>query len=217
MSFDRELFVLLNQHWTHPGLDWWAALVRATEIWAIPALVVIALVAWRGSARARSACALCLLVFIVGDACFVRTLKIVSSRPRPAAVLEGVRSVRLARVEPRIRALALPLDIQVLPDVRMGEKPRSFPSGHAWNSFAIATVLTLFSRRWGWLAFLPAFSVGIARVHAGLHWPTDVLASAILSPPCTLGLVVVLERSWLAIAPLRWRERLPGILQAPSA
>lgn len=217
MSLDHRLFVLINQHWTNAGLDWWSALVRATEIWLIPALIIVALVAWRGSPRARSTGALCLLVFAIGDAGFVRTLKIVSQRPRPMAVLDGVRSVRLARIEPRVLALAQPLDIQVIAAAAPGEKPRSFPSGHAWNSFAIATLLALSWRRWGWLAFLPALLVGLARVHAGLHWPTDVLASAILSPPATLGLIVVIERTWQRFAPTRWRERLPGILQAPTA
>jgi undecaprenyl-diphosphatase len=214
VSLDAELFVLINQHWTHPVLDWWAALVRASELWLVPAVVTAAVVWWRGSARARSACMLCLLVLAIGDGCFVRTLKIVSARPRPSAVLSDVRSVRLARVEPRVRALAMPLLVERLEAPSSGEKPRSFPSGHAWNSFAIATVITLFSRRWGWLAFLPAFAVGLARVHAGLHWPSDVLASAVLSPPCTLGLVVVLERAWLAVAPPAWRDRLPGVLRA---
>ena len=91
MSLDHQLFVLINQHWTNAGLDWWSALVRATEIWLVPALIVLALVAWRGSARARSAGALCVLVFALGDAGFVRTLKIVSQRPRPMAVLDGVK------------------------------------------------------------------------------------------------------------------------------
>ena len=217
MSLDHELFVLVNSHWTNAALDWWSALVRATEIWLVPALLVIVLVAWRGSPRARSACALAILVFVLGDAGFVRTLKIVSQRPRPMAVLDGVRSVRLAHVEPRILALAQPLDIEILASKRVGDEPRSFPSGHAWNSFAVATIIALFWRRWGWLAFVPAALVGLARVHAGLHWPSDVLASAVLSPPCSLGLVVALESAWHSFAPARWRERLPGILRAPAA
>lgn len=215
MSFDRELFVLVNSGWTNPALDWWSALVRASELWILPALVALALVAWRGSARARSAAVLAVIVFVVGDAGFVRTLKVVSQRPRPAEVLDGVRSVRLARVKPRALALARPLDIRVLGPAAPTGEPRSFPSGHAWNCFAIATVLALAWRRWGWLAFLVAIAVGFARVHAGLHWPTDVLASALLSPACTLGVVVVLERAWAAWARPRWREMLPGILEAP--
>jgi undecaprenyl-diphosphatase len=147
---------------------------------------------------------------------FVRTLKVVFHRPRPMAVLDGVRSVRLANVEPQILALAEPLDIRVLEAAVANQVPRSFPSGHGWNAFGIATILAICCRRWGWLAFLPAAAIGIARVHAGVHWPTDVIASAIVAPPCTLGLAFVIERAWLARAPPRWRERLPGILQAPA-
>lgn len=61
----------------------------------------------------------------------------------------------------------------------------SFPSGHTTSSFAVATVLYLYFRatnkRWiGQLAALWATSVGINRCYVGVHWPSDVLAGALL-------------------------------------
>ena len=218
LDADRTLFLLVNG-WTSPVLDWWSALVRAQELWLWPALLVLALVAWRGSAKARTAAVLCVMVFALSDGVFVRSLKIVSQRPRPSAVLDEVRSVRLARVKPRIRALVMPLEIGTFGPADASVPPRSFPSGHAWNSFAIATVLAITSRRWGWLAYLPAVLIGFARVHAGLHWPTDVLASAVLSPPCTLGLVVVFERLRKALRarfPVPWLA-VPDLLERSVA
>ena len=215
MSIDRELFLAVNGL-TNPVLDWWSALVRATEIWLVPALIVLAVIAWRGSRRARMAAATCVIVFVVSDGIFVRSLKIVSQRPRPAQVLDDVRSVRLERVEPRILALGRPLEIGSFGPADASAPLRSFPSGHAWNSFAIATVIALYCRRWGWFAFVPAVLIGVARIHAGLHWPTDVLASAILSPPCTLGVVVALERTLRALARRfapRWTDALPSALE----
>jgi undecaprenyl-diphosphatase len=213
---DRELFLVINHEWINPVLDWWSALVRATSIWLVPALVLLALIAWRGSRRARAAAATCIVVFAISDGVFVRTLKIVSQRPRPAQVLDDVRSVRLARVAPRVLALARPLEIGTFGPANASAPKRSFPSGHAWNSFAIATVIALYCRRWGWFAFVPAALIGFARIHAGLHWPTDVLASAVLSPPCTLGLVVALDRTWRMFARRfapRWIEALPNVLE----
>ncbi|MCU1347288.1 MAG: putative Phosphoesterase, PA-phosphatase related (rane associated) [Acidobacteria bacterium] len=62
----------------------------------------------------------------------------------------------------------------------------SFPSGHTVGAFALAGVLMLTSpsKTMRIVAFLLAFSIGLARVLAFRHWTSDVVASAIL------GLVV---------------------------
>jgi membrane-associated phospholipid phosphatase len=62
----------------------------------------------------------------------------------------------------------------------------SFPSGHTATAFAIATSASLvgFRRRnWRILAIsMPwAMGVGLSRIYRGVHWPSDVLAGALLS------------------------------------
>ena len=56
----------------------------------------------------------------------------------------------------------------------------SFPSGHATTAFALATVLSLWYPRWtaAWLAL--AAVVGWSRIALGPHFPSDVVAGAIL-------------------------------------
>jgi undecaprenyl-diphosphatase len=61
----------------------------------------------------------------------------------------------------------------------------SFPSGHTTTSFAMATMIWLYFRgtRLSWVAFpayLWAAGVGMSRIYVGVHWPTDVLAGAML-------------------------------------
>lgn len=57
----------------------------------------------------------------------------------------------------------------------------SFPSAHTYFAFAIATSIFLYGhRRLGVLLFLLAILVGIGRIGAGLHYPSDVIAGAIL-------------------------------------
>lgn len=56
----------------------------------------------------------------------------------------------------------------------------SFPSGHALFFFALATVVWRHDKRWGWVFFIGATLMGIARVLGGLHWPTDILGGAVL-------------------------------------
>jgi membrane-associated phospholipid phosphatase len=58
----------------------------------------------------------------------------------------------------------------------------SFPSGHTSIAFATATSLSLLHPKW--YVIVPAYSwaslVGYARMYVGVHYPTDVLAGAIL-------------------------------------
>ncbi len=56
----------------------------------------------------------------------------------------------------------------------------SFPSGHALSSFAAATVLSLTDRRLGWLAIPLACLIALSRVALYVHFPSDVLAGAVL-------------------------------------
>lgn len=56
----------------------------------------------------------------------------------------------------------------------------SFPSGHATALFAIAMAVYFYNKKLGnWLFFI-AVVVSIARVIAGVHFPSDVLAGAIV-------------------------------------
>ncbi len=56
----------------------------------------------------------------------------------------------------------------------------SFPSGHALNAFALASVLALGYPLAAPLAFFVAANVAASRVVLGLHWPSDVVAGAIV-------------------------------------
>ena len=62
------------------------------------------------------------------------------------------------------------------------ESSRSFPSGHTSAAFALATALTLNYPKW--YVAVPAFAwagaTGYSRLYLGVHYPTDVLAGAIL-------------------------------------
>jgi len=55
---------------------------------------------------------------------------------------------------------------------------KSFPSGHATFFFTLAAMLFLLDRKLGSLLFLVVILMGIARIFAGVHWPSDILAGA---------------------------------------
>jgi undecaprenyl-diphosphatase len=56
----------------------------------------------------------------------------------------------------------------------------SFPSGHAALFFAFAASAYCFNRRVGAVLYLSATFIGLARVIAGVHYPTDVVGGAVL-------------------------------------
>jgi undecaprenyl-diphosphatase len=56
----------------------------------------------------------------------------------------------------------------------------AFPSGHALSSFAAATVLTLTNKKFGWAAVPLACIIALSRLYLYVHFPSDVLAGAVL-------------------------------------
>lgn len=72
----------------------------------------------------------------------------------------------------------------------------SFPSDHAAAAFAIATVLFAYRRFPGLITLIIAALVAYSRVYVGDHYPTDVIAGAVIG----IGVGYALVR-WLSIIP----------------
>ncbi len=86
--------------------------------------------------------------------------------------------------------------------ILLAEKPDdfSFPSGHTTFSFACAAALWLTipkKKRWiaGLLLILAAL-IGFSRLYLGVHYPTDVLAGAVLGCICAKIAQVVVARKY---------------------
>jgi undecaprenyl-diphosphatase len=91
-------------------------------------------------------------------------IKVLVRRPRP--VLEG------------------------LPPLGGAPSSLSFPSAHATSSFAVATAMTRVEPL-GALAFVLAAALALGRPYLGMHYPSDVLAGALIG--VALGLIVPLS------------------------
>jgi membrane-associated phospholipid phosphatase len=78
-------------------------------------------------------------------------------------------------------------------------KNASFPSGHTSGAFALATSLTIVHPKW--YVAIPSFAwagmVGYSRLYLGVHYPTDVLA----------GAVVGAGSAWLSFRLNKWMHK----------
>ncbi len=75
----------------------------------------------------------------------------------------------------------------------------SFPSGHTSSAFCTATSLSLRYRKWYVIApaYIFAASVGWARMYQGVHYPSDVVAGALVGT----------ASAWLSYKAQKWIAR----------
>lgn len=175
-ALDTRAFEIVNGKLHHPVLDVvMPFLTTQTNWYPILGGIAIALIVWGGK-RGRMAAAMLVIAVALADQVSCSLLKPIFGRARPP--------------------LALPADhVRLL--VHRSEA-FSFPSAHAANSFAMASVVAWRLKRLAPVAYAIAAVVAYSRVYVGLHYPLDVLGGAVVG--IAAGRVAI----WIVVAAVRW-------------
>lgn len=90
----------------------------------------------------------------------------------------------------------------------------SWPSCHAANSFALATLLScvMRSRKFTFLIFAWAIIVSLSRLYCGVHYPTDILCGAAFGSVFGYLALVIVSNFYAFVPRMYMAIRRPDIL-----
>src|SRR5262249_7648689 len=149
----------------------------------------------KGGVRGRLCALMLALILWPGDSLICNTIKHAVARPRPYLTLPDVN--RPPAKKPSATANEVMGNTEgdsKRPASRSGYN--SMPSSHAANWFAAAMILFVFYRRSAWFMLPLASIVAFSRVYNGVHYPSDVLAGAILGAGYAAAAMVAFNSLW---------------------
>jgi undecaprenyl-diphosphatase len=76
----------------------------------------------------------------------------------------------------------------------------SFPSGHAVFYFALSFIVYQHNKKAGIFFFGASFLIVLSRVFVGIHWPSDILAGAVIGALVGWLIMLTIKKGWWA----RW-------------
>ena len=172
--FEINILYWIREHLTCPFLDGILPPISALSAHGeIWILLALALIAIPKTRRAGVTMAVTLILCLcIGNL----TLKPLIARVRPYDVVD------------------VPLLVEKLSDF-------SFPSGHTLASVGAATALTLYYRRFGMAALTLAAVIAFSRLYLFVHYPTDVVAGALLGVALAFLARFIVCRVWRPSAP----------------
>lgn len=170
LHFDRWLFLLINQSWANPVFDVLMPFITEEDNFVFVLAALWLLLFWRAKRKGRIVAVATLAVIAMSDQTAAHLFKPFFSRQRPPYALETVR---------------------LLVDTT---RSFSFPSVHAANAFAVSAFVSSFYPVIRPYLYVVAALVAYSRVYVGVHFPSDVVAGALLGLGLGLGAAFLTRR-----------------------
>jgi membrane-associated phospholipid phosphatase len=217
-TLDAELFRFLNLELINPVCDVVMPFASGNALFRPLVLLAGILLIWKGRARGLLCVLMLVLILPLGDGLICNTLKHAVARPRPFVTLSEVHRPDRNPDPAGMAPAPLPHDQKAQPPSEATGDYRSMPSSHAANWFAATMILFIYYRRSVWFMLPGAILVSFSRIYNGVHYPSDVLAGAILGAGYAAASVWSLNALWQWAGrsgfPLWWK-RFPSLLAPP--
>ena len=194
-SLDEQILLFFNGNHT-PFLDEAMSLITGKWIWIPFYLILIDLLFKRlGPKYAALTLIAVVLAILMADQICASVIRPYIGRLRPCHP-----------DNPIFGAITLVKDIH--------PQGYSWPSCHAANTFALATLLScvMRSRKFTAMIFIWATVVSISRLYCGVHYPTDILCGAAFGSAFGYLALAIVSRLYTDIPRLYTTIRRPDIL-----
>ena len=155
-SIDLVIFHFINQTISNPIFDKFFPFITSLPNWFIAYAILLGILVFNGGKKGKIAAVALFFLVLISDQLSSNLLKNYFQRIRPCNALDN---------------------INVLGKVLHSY---SFPSSHAVNNFAVATFFYKLYPKLKWFLFITASLVALSRPYIGVHYPSDILAGAII-------------------------------------
>jgi len=182
IEIDKAVFLFINRSLANPVSDFLMPLITEEDHYRIPILVIWAALILFGGRKGAVTALLVALILAIDDQIVNFWIKPWVGRTRPCFVLEGMRLL-----------------------IDQPNSP-SFPSSHAANMAAMATLFSFRHPRWKAVFIGLAVLIAYSRIAVGVHYPSDVLAGALVGTACAclvLSMESRIARLWAS------RKKIP--------
>ncbi len=174
LSIDTAVFFFINGTLSNPVMDLLWPVITDYDKFLVTRIILVGIwiwLVWKGGRNGRTVAVLLIPLIFISDQLNSSFLKELFGRPRPCHVLDGVHLL-----------------------VHCGSG-KSFPSSHAVNNVAIATLFAAYFPRGKWWFFSAAAVIALSRVGVGVHYPLDLIAGGFVG--FSVASLLIVLWSWI--------------------
>lgn len=171
-NIDLSIFHFINSTMANPVFDLIMPIITSVKFWMPIYIVSLALLIWKGGTKGRILALVLIIGIVLSDQTNSNLLKNLFDRVRPCHTVETARLL-----------IGCPGGL-------------SFPSSHAFNNFCAALIISMFYSDKKWIFLSIAGLIAFTRPYCGVHYPSDILAGAMLGS--IMGYILAISAQKLA-------------------